>query len=314
MVSVPVYTAAEAARCPLQDHRHVGNNWFRCEECGADTARNPVSFRAFTRLEGVHLSHCPGACDRHRAAVRRTGPWQRRRDSGQKLNPYHLPMSLMLSIALWNLVTRLGEAQILLPAALLTASWFVWRDRSPRLAVVWMGGIAAATLVTTASKIAFMGYGLGWAALDFTGVSGHSMFAAAIYPLTGVAIASAVAGMQAPRWWRLGLAIGMLLALLVGLSRVAVEAHSWSEVVAGLLVGGAVPWWAARAERAPPARHSLWLPVVVCVWLGSALPNAPPSPTHGWVTQLALAISGRDQPYTRADLLAPRAAPTDGAH
>jgi membrane-associated phospholipid phosphatase len=223
-------------------------------------------------------------------------------------------MSLMLSIALWNLVTRLGEAPILLPAALLTASWFVWRDRSPRLAIVWLSGIAAATLVTTASKIAFMGYGLGWAALDFTGVSGHSMFAAAIYPLTGVAIASAVAGMQAPRWWRLGLAIGMVLALLVGLSRVVVEAHSWSEVVAGLLVGGAVTWWAARAERAPPARHSLWLPVVVCAWLGSALPNAPPSPTHGWVTKLSLAISGREQPYTRADLLAPRASPADSAH
>ena len=223
-------------------------------------------------------------------------------------------MSLMLPIALWNLVTRLGEAQILLPAALLTASWFVWRDRSPRLAVVWLGGIVAATLVTTASKIAFMGYGLGWAALDFTGVSGHSMYAAAIYPLTGVAIASAVAGMQAPRWWPLGLAIGVALALLVGLSRVMVDAHSWSEVVAGLLVGSAVTWWAARAERAPPARHSLWLPVVVCIWLGTTLPNAPPSPTHGWVTQLALAVSGRDQPYTRADLLARRAAPAGGVH
>ena len=34
------------------------------------------------------------------------------------VSPYHLPMSLMLSIAFWKLVTRLGEAQILLPAAL----------------------------------------------------------------------------------------------------------------------------------------------------------------------------------------------------
>jgi membrane-associated phospholipid phosphatase len=227
------------------------------------------------------------------------------------VNPYHRTMSLMVSIALWNLVTRLGEAQILLPAAVMTAMWFVWRDRSPRLAAVWLGGIVIATLVTTASKVAFMGYGLGWAALDFTGVSGHSMFAAAIYPLTGVAISSAVAGLQAPRWWRLGLAAGVALALLVGLSRVAVEAHSWSEVTVGLLVGGAVTLVAARAERSPPARHSLWLPVLVCVWLGSALPNAPPSPTHGWVTRLALTLSGRSEPYTRADMLAPHTAPAD---
>jgi membrane-associated phospholipid phosphatase len=229
------------------------------------------------------------------------------------VNPYHRPMSLMVSLALWNLVTRLGEAQILLPAALMTAGWFVWRDRSPRLAALWLGGIVVATLVTTASKVAFLGYGLGWAALNFTGVSGHSMFAAAIYPLTGVAISSAVAGLQAPRWWRLGLAAGVALALLVGVSRVAVEAHSWSEVVVGLLVGGTVTLVAARAERAPPVRHSLWLPVVVCVWLGSASPNAPPSPTHGWVTRLALTLSGRSEPYTRAELFAPHTAPADSA-
>lgn len=229
------------------------------------------------------------------------------------VNPYHRPMTLMVSLALWNLVTRLGEAQILLPAALMTALWFVWRDRSPRLAAVWLGGIVVATLITTASKVAFLGYGLGWAALDFTGVSGHSMFAAAIYPLTGVAIISAVAGLQAARWVRLGLIAGVALALLVGLSRVAVEAHSWSEVVVGLLVGGTVTLVATRAERAPPVRHSLWLPAVLCVWLGSALPNAPPSPAHGWVTRLALALSGRAEPYTRADLLAPRAALPDSA-
>ena len=202
---------------------------------------------------------------------------------------------------------------ILLPAALMTALWFVWRDRSPRLAAVWLGGIVVATLITTASKVAFLGYGLGWAALDFTGVSGHSMFAAAIYPLTGVAIICAIAGLQAARWERLGLAAGVALALVVGLSRVAVDAHSWSEVVVGLLVGGAVTLVAARAERAPPARHSLWLPVVIFVWLGSASPNAPPSLTHGWVTRLALAVSGRAEPYTRADLLSPHVAPADSS-
>lgn len=214
----------------------------------------------------------------------------------------------MAPYGLWSLITRLGEAQILLPAALLTALWFVWRDRSPRLAVRWLVGIAAATLLTTVSKVAFMGYGLGSATLDFTGISGHSMFAAAIYPLTAMAVVRAVAGLQAARWDGLALVSGAALALLVGVSRVVVEAHSGSEVVAGLLLGGAVTLAAAGAQRAPPARHSLWLPVVVCVWLGSALPNAPPSPTHGWVTRLALAVSGRTEPYTRADLLAPRAA------
>lgn len=271
--------------------------------------RKPAAFPAFTQLAGVLLSLPQRPCDLCLAGGLR--PHQQGQAIGCRLmvNPYHLPMSLMVSLALWNLVTRLGEAQILLPAALLTALWFLWRDRSPRLAAVWLGGIAVAALFTTASKVAFLGYGVGWAALDFTGVSGHSMFAAAIYPLTGVAIISAVAGLQAARWGRLGLLAGVALALLVGWSRVMVDAHSWSEVVVGLLVGGAVTLVATRAERAPPARHSLWLPVVLCVWLGSALPNAPPSPTHGWVTSLALTLSGRTEPYTRADLLAPHTAP-----
>ena len=38
-------------------------------------------------------------------------------------------MSLMLSIAFWNVVTRLGEAQIMVPAALMVALWFGWRDQ-----------------------------------------------------------------------------------------------------------------------------------------------------------------------------------------
>ena len=32
-------------------------------------------------------------------------------------------------------------------------------------------------------------------------------------------------------------------------------------------------------------------------------PEAPPSPTHGWVVALSLWVSGRDVPYTREDLL-----------
>lgn len=220
-------------------------------------------------------------------------------------------MSLMLSIAFWTVVTRLGEAQIMVPAALMVALWFGWRERSTRLAVVWLLGLSAAVTATTASKVAFLGWGLGWPALDFTGVSGHSMFAAAIYPLTGVAIASALSGLRAARWQGLGLAAGVALALLVGASRVAVEAHSWSEVMAGWLVGGAATAVAATVDRAPPTRHTLWLPVMMCLWLGSTLTAAPPSTTHGWVTRLALAVSGRNEPYTRADLLAARKLPDD---
>lgn len=206
--------------------------------------------------------------------------------------------------AFWHTVTRFGEAQILLPTALLLALWFAWRGQAPRLAATWLLGIGVAIAVTTVSKVAFMGYGIGWPALDFTGVSGHSMFAASVYPLAGVAFVTALAGTRSATWQPWGLALGFALAVLVGVSRVETGAHSWSEVVAGLAVGGTAATLALFAERMPVTRTALWLPLVLGLWLGGGTTHAPPSTTHGWVTRLALAVSGRSEPYTRGDMLA----------
>jgi membrane-associated phospholipid phosphatase len=170
------------------------------------------------------------------------------------------------SIHFWLLLTRLGEAQILLPLALMTLGSLLWRPKgsSARPAAVgWLVLFCGAMAITTASKIAFMGWGVGWAALNFTGVSGHSMFAAAVYPI--------VAGTLASRWSPgkryAAIGAGFALALLVGLSRLAIHVHSPSEVLAGLLLGGlasALPLaWAGIA----PGSISPVVPALVAVWL-----------------------------------------------
>ena len=92
--------------------------------------------------------------------------------------------------AFWPVVTRLGEAQILLPTVALLALWFARRGRSVRLVTMWLLGLGGAIGLTALSKVAFMGYGWGCAPLDYTGISGHSMFAASVYPLAGIAYAS----------------------------------------------------------------------------------------------------------------------------
>ncbi len=204
--------------------------------------------------------------------------------------------------AFWPVVTRLGEAQILLPTVALLAVWFARRGRSVRLVAMWLVSLGGAIGLTTLSKIAFMGYGWGWAPLDYTGISGHSMFAASVYPLAGIAVLHAVAGPRALDWRGSGLALGGALALLVGASRVAVGAHSVFEVLVGLGLGGLVSLAALSAGRLPAVRPALWLPVALAVWLGVTPGNAPPSTTHGLVTRLALQVSGRSEPYTRADL------------
>jgi hypothetical protein len=44
----------------------------------------------------------------------------------------------------WLLITRLGEALILLPAVVLLALWLVWRGRALRLAAMWTLGLGVA--------------------------------------------------------------------------------------------------------------------------------------------------------------------------
>jgi membrane-associated phospholipid phosphatase len=218
--------------------------------------------------------------------------------------------------SLWRALTRLGEAQILLPAFIAGVAWLLFLARSqPEItsgtvgrigsgtlagdparaaAVRWLAGIVAGTLLTTASKVAFLGFGIGWAALDFTGVSGHAMYASAILPV----LAALVAG-------RVGAACGWLVAVGVMVSRIEVHAHSWSEVLVGTLVGTAIA--SATLARLLGPRSVLlapwWLPLLLAAWLTVVPWRAPPSRAHDAVVRLSLWLSGREVPYTRADML-----------
>jgi membrane-associated phospholipid phosphatase len=206
-------------------------------------------------------------------------------------NPNHLHF--------WLLLTRLGEIQILVPAALLTVLALLRRPDTRRLAFWWIVLALVATTLTTASKIAFIGWGIGSAELNFTGISGHAMFAAAVYPL----LLGTLASQAPPAAQRLALVTGFALALLVGLSRLEIGVHSASEVVAGLLLGGAVSTSVLALARLPRAVISPLIPGLVAVWLMVMPVHAPPLPTHALVTQLSLSVSGNKSPHTRSDLL-----------
>jgi membrane-associated phospholipid phosphatase len=203
------------------------------------------------------------------------------------------------SLHWWRLLTRLGEAQILLPAALLAAVPMLRRPDARPLAAWWMALLAVAVLVTTASKVAFIGWGIGWPELNFTGISGHAMFAAAVCPLLLGTLAS-----HAPRaGQRLAVVAGYALAVLIGVSRVVVGAHSVSEVLAGLLVGGATSAAVLALVRLPSGLIGPLVPAVVALWLVLMPFKAPASKTHALVTRVALMMSGHERPYTRSAML-----------
>ncbi len=199
----------------------------------------------------------------------------------------------------WHLLTRLGEMQILLPAALL-ACVPPLREPSPRGFVArWWLALGLAALLTTATKLAFIGWGIGISALNFTGISGHAMFAAAIYPVLAAVLASRLP----PTWQRLAFAAGVALALGVGISRMEVGAHSVAEVISGLLLGGSVTLIALWRSCLP---HNVTRPIfqlLVIAWVVLTHIHTPQSRSHYFVTRLSLLLAGRDVPHTRAELL-----------
>ncbi len=199
---------------------------------------------------------------------------------------------------IWQTLTRLGEAQILLPALLLACLWLVLRPSGRPLGLAWLVATVVAASLTTATKVVFIGYGLGWAPLDFTGISGHAMFAAAVLPLLLRLAASGLA----PGWQTAALAAGFGLAGTVAVSRVMVLAHSWSEVLAGFALGGGVSLMALYAGPMPTWRLPPWVPAAVLAWAALGVAGAPPSRTHDWVTKMALLQSGRSQPYKRCEM------------
>lgn len=205
----------------------------------------------------------------------------------------------------WVLISRFGEAQILLPMALGLALMLWRRGDSARLALAWVGWIVLVATITTVSKLAFIGWGVGSARWDFTGFSGHAMFAAAIYPVL-LALLLGNGARHAAAWRGVGAGLGFGLAVLIAISRVVVNAHSVSEAVSGHLLGLLASAFSLRvaARSALPDRTLQgWVPAAAACWLLVTPVSAPASITHDLVTALALSLSGRDTPYQRSDLL-----------
>lgn len=206
----------------------------------------------------------------------------------------------------WFLLSRLGEAQTALPAALLAAWVLVRHPQARSLALWWMALLGAAIVLTTASKLAFIGWGIGSAELDFTGISGHAMFASAVYPLL---LGTVVAARAPPAGRRIAVAAGFVLGVLVGVSRVVIGVHSVSEVVLGLLLGGLVSVLALALAHLPRVRIGPAIPIVVVLFVALMPAHAPASLTHSAVVRLSLKLSGHPTPYTRADMLRRRGVP-----
>lgn len=204
---------------------------------------------------------------------------------------------VLSSDTFWFWISRLGESPIVLPIAAALVLVLLAFD-AHRVLGAWVLALVAAIALTSVSKIAFLGWGLGIASLDFTGFSGHAVSAAAVYPVLGHVFARRRQASAA--WW--GAAMGFALAALIAVSRVTTHAHSVSESVLGFALGGAASLCAMGFRAPAHMRIPRWAWLSAAAWL-SAMPFVNlPFNTHQGVIKVALMLSQRPYPYQRADL------------
>ena len=207
----------------------------------------------------------------------------------------------------WNAISFTADMAVLGPAGVAIALWLLV-SKQWRLVLSWSLWYGGGLLVVVLSKLAFIGWGIGSSALDFTGFSGHAMRAGAVFPVLMYVMLQ-----RAPRAWRhAGVVAGVAYAVLVSISRVVVHAHSVSEAASGCVLGLAVAlgfMWHARGAAQIAVSHALVLACLAMMVLITF--KAEPMPTEDWLQKIALRLSGHERIFSRADW---KLAPDGHAH
>jgi membrane-associated phospholipid phosphatase len=203
----------------------------------------------------------------------------------------------------WNTLTWFGDSGFLLPTALWIAVWLGVRSTTRPVAWLWVALFGIGGSLIAASKIAFLGWGIGSATLNFTGFSGHTALSASVWPVACWLTAS---GWE-HRFRVSAASLGLLFAALIGVSRLALYAHSKSEVAAGFALGLAVSvgfLW--QQHRLPHPRLNWTLVLISLATPMLFLRPGNAAPAQGALEVIAVRLAGIERPYTRADLLARR--------
>lgn len=196
----------------------------------------------------------------------------------------------------WTDISNFGDVTIMSLVAAAIAAW-LFVDDEKRLALYWSLLYSGAMGIVIATKMAFIGWGIGIQAIDFAGFSGHAMRSAAVLPVLFYLI------LQRARFALRtgGVMFGIACAALIGAARIATHTHSVSEVGAGLLLGMVASLCFIRIAHASLTRH-VFQPLRIALSLLALLP-APyvhPAPTQVWLTEITLYVSGHEQPFPRA--------------
>ncbi|ENQ6476596.1 TPA: phosphatase PAP2 family protein [Klebsiella quasipneumoniae subsp. similipneumoniae] len=202
----------------------------------------------------------------------------------------------------WQLVTFFGDSTVLLPSAAVLFIVLFQRKDSTQVAWRWALLFGITGTIVCASKLAFMGWGIGIRELDFTGFSGHSALATAFWPV----LLWLLCARAAPTLRFASIMLGYALAGLVGYSRLMVHAHSTSEVITGFLLGAAGSALFLLMQSRVNGTHTVQLSwgglasvVIIPILL---LNTGAKAPTQSLLSEVAVKLGPLEKPFTRADL------------
>lgn len=196
---------------------------------------------------------------------------------------------------MWHAITSFGDSALLLPLIAWIA--FVLAGTGQRRdALRWVIAAIACGGTVALSKLAFMAWGIGPPGLDYTGFSGHTALSVLTWPSLAALL---VRRLHGPIAW-LAILAGAGLGVAIGISRLALEVHSVSEVVMGAALGAAIAAWFIRGlarGKHIPSWHALLLGggtiVVWLVFYGRVFPS------QHLLKDIAIWISGHSHVFTR---------------
>jgi len=196
----------------------------------------------------------------------------------------------------WHGISFFGDSAFTVPGACVLALWLGLNGRW-RMMLHWLLAFGVAMMIVVVSKLLFMGWNIVPPGLpDFTGISGHSASATTLY----LAVALLLTEGGSARQRGCAVLLGALVALAVGVSRLAIKVHSPSEVATGLTLGLlAAGWfWRGLAAQGQVLRGRLILVAFAAFMLMGS--GGRPAPTHQLLQQIALALSGHERVYERS--------------
>jgi membrane-associated phospholipid phosphatase len=199
-----------------------------------------------------------------------------------------------------HILTYFGDSMLLIPTAVIMAILITWKNSDRRAVWYWALAFCAAGAIVSLSKIAFLGYGIGSARFNFTGFSGHSAMSATLWPV----MLWLLSGRLKPAWRTCAVVVGYLIPLMVGASRLVLNYHSTSEVVAGLILGFTLSTAFLVSQRRSELQGFSATQLCIALLLPLLLmSHGRLATTQQFLQRFSVQLSGIDHAWTRAELL-----------